>query len=115
MRSGIPPRPAGDPMKSLMPVLALALAAITLPSHAADAASAPKAQSKQNEKMTQCNKDAAGMKGDERKAFMSKCLSAEGSSTAKNSQNEKMKSCNASATGKTGDERKAYMSECLSK
>jgi len=30
----------------------------------------------QQEKMVKCNKKATGMKGDERKAFMKKCLSA---------------------------------------
>ena len=30
----------------------------------------------QQNKMVTCNKDAAGMKGDERKKFMSECLKA---------------------------------------
>ena len=103
-------------MKSLMPVLALALAAATMPSLAADAASEPKkpsaAQAKQQEKMTQCNKDATGKSGDERKAFMSDCLSGK---TTHTTQQDKMTACNASAGEKKGDERKAYMSECLKK
>jgi hypothetical protein len=53
------------------------------------------------------------LKGDERKAFMSKCLSAKPAMT---SQQEKMKTCNADAAAKAlkGDERKAFMSKCLS-
>src|SRR5688572_17195530 len=59
----------------------------------------------QQEKMKTCNAEAAGMKGDDRKAFMSKCLSA--------TRQEKMTKCNKDAGDKKGDERKAFMSECL--
>ncbi|AGZ33399.1 phosphate starvation-inducible protein PsiF [Pseudomonas sp. SWI6] len=65
----------------------------------------------QQEKMKTCNAEATeqALKGDERKAFMSKCLKA--------TQQEKMKTCNADATAKAlkGDERKAFMSDCLKK
>ncbi|HGY9627489.1 PsiF family protein [Pseudomonas juntendi] len=65
----------------------------------------------QQEKMKTCNAEATAqtLKGDERKAFMSKCL--------KTTQQEKMKTCNADATSKAlkGDERKAFMSDCLKK
>ncbi len=73
------------------------------------AAAAPTAQ---QSKMTACNKDAAGMKGDERKTFMKTCLSAAKPMT----QQDKMKSCNADTKAKTlkGDERKAFMKSCLS-
>jgi hypothetical protein len=70
------------------------------------------ANSQQN-KMTACNKDATGKKGDERKAFMKECLSSK--PAAAPTQQEKMKTCNADATGKKGDERKAFMKECLKK
>ena len=57
------------------------------------------------------------MKGEERKAFMSKCLRAEGDkpSAKQAAQQDKMKSCNAQASKKAlkGDERKAFMSDCL--
>ncbi|SDH16111.1 MULTISPECIES: PsiF family protein [unclassified Duganella] len=66
----------------------------------------------QQNKMKTCNADAAGKKGDERKAFMKECLSAK--PAAKPSQQDKMKTCNADAAGKKGDERKAFMKECLS-
>lgn len=72
------------------------------------AASAP-AMTAQQSKMGMCNKDAGDKKGDDRKAFMKECLSAE-----KMSQQDKMKKCNADAKDMKGDERKAYMKTCLS-
>ena len=66
--------------------------------------------------MTTCNKDAAGKKGDERKAFMKECLSAKKEVVAQDTtQQNKMKTCNVDAKGKKGDDRKAFMKECLSK
>ena len=78
-------------------------------------ASAP--MSKQQSKMGDCNKQAEGKKGDERKAFMKTCLSADGAAAAPATpmtQQHKMKKCNTDATGKKGDERKAFMKSCLS-
>ena len=69
------------------------------------------AKSAQQGKMSLCNKDAEGKKGDERKAFMKECLSAK---AAPARQQSKMKTCNVEAKGKKGDERKAFMKECLS-
>ena len=68
------------------------------------------AQKAQQERMKQCNADAADKKGDERKAFMSKCLSEK-----KATQQDKMKMCNKEAGDKkmAGDERKKFMSNCL--
>ena len=107
-------------MKNLMIALIVCTAALSGTAYAnshkeapemAAAASAPE-MGKQQSKMTTCNKDAGEMKGDERKAFMKKCLSAK-----KPTQQEKMKTCNADAKTKAlqGDERKAFMSECLKK
>jgi hypothetical protein len=85
---------------------------------AAFAAQVPPAQAdnSQQAKMTSCNADASAkqLSGEDRKAFMSKCLS-KGSATTGNSQQEKMKSCNAEANGKSlkGDDRKSFMSTCL--
>ena len=71
----------------------------------------------QQERMASCNKDAGAknLKGDERKQFMSECLSS-----AKASQQDKMKTCNKeandkglTAANKKGDDRKKFMSECL--
>lgn len=79
------------------------------------------------EKMKGCSKEATGMKGDERKAFMKKCLSkdyvlksdapagAPAAAAAPSTQQDKMKKCNvdAKAKGLMGDERKKFMSTCL--
>jgi hypothetical protein len=72
------------------------------------------AQTTQQAKMATCNKDAAGKKGDERKAFMKECLSAKPVATEQKgtTQQEKMKTCNASAKGMKGTERKQFMSQC---
>ena len=99
-------------MKKLLPLLTLGL----LLSVGAAQADEKKEPTPQQQRMTQCNKDAAGKSGDERKAFMSECLKAKpAAATAKGTpQQERMKKCNADATGKTGDERKKFMSQCLS-
>jgi hypothetical protein len=72
------------------------------------------AQQAQQEKMKSCNAEAGTkeLKGDERKKFMSDCLSAK---PAASTQQDRMKSCNADAGAKAlkGDERKKFMSECL--
>jgi hypothetical protein len=79
------------------------------------------AQTEQQNKMTSCNTEAAGKKGDERKAFMKECLSnkpeASGKqpTAAQKAQQDKMKTCNAEAKGMKGDERKKFMSGCLKK
>lgn len=68
----------------------------------------PAANPQQN-KMTECNKEAADKKGGERKSFMSSCLKKDKPMT----QQDKMKFCNKDATGKKGDDRKKFMSDCL--
>jgi hypothetical protein len=99
-------------MKTLISVTLLALGLLAGNAYAED-----KAPTKQQSKMTTCNKEAGDKKGDERKAFMKDCLSAKPAAAAdkKTAQQEKMKTCNKDATGKTGDARKAFMKECLSK
>lgn len=93
------------------------------------AVSAPAFAGAQQDKMKGCNAEAKGMKGDERKAFMSKCLKKDytlkadaapaakptASAAAPATQQDKMKSCNADAKTKAlkGDERKKFMSSCL--
>ena len=94
-------------MKKLFSLLALGLSLSFGAAHAADAPST------QQSKMGTCNKDAAGKKGDERKAFMKECLSAKSAAAA--TQQSKMKTCNVEAKGMKGDERKEFMSECLKK
>jgi opacity protein-like surface antigen len=98
-------------MKKLLLALGLAFA-LSPAVHAQDTAKKEPspAQKAQQERMKQCNADAGDKKGDERKAFMSKCLSEK-----KASQQDKMKSCNKEAGEKklAGDERKKFMSSCL--
>lgn len=94
-------------MKKLFSLLALGLSLSFGAAHAADAPTT------QQSKMATCNKDAAGKKGDERKAFMKECLSAKSAAAA--TQQSKMKTCNVDAKGMKGDERKKFMSECLKK
>jgi hypothetical protein len=100
--------PHPNPETTMMTRLAAALAlCLAVPALAAENA--------QQNRMKECNAKAEGMKGDERKAFMSKCLKGEEAAAAKpvNAQQQKMKDCNEKAEGKKGDERKKFMSECL--
>ena len=75
------------------------------------AAEPKKAPNAQQERMKMCNERATGKSGDDRKKFMSACLSGE---EPKMTQQEKMKSCNTKAGPMKGDERKKFMSSCLS-
>lgn len=70
----------------------------------------------QQDRMKECNAKAVDKKGDERKAFMSECLSAKPAKAADTgtSQQHKMKACNVKAGQLKGDERKKFMSDCLS-
>jgi hypothetical protein len=72
------------------------------------------ADNSQQSKMTTCNAQASGKKGDDRKAFMKDCLSSAPAAAAPMTQQQKMTACNKSATGKKGDDRKAFMKDCLS-
>jgi len=78
------------------------------------------AETPQQEKMKACNDDATKkeLKGDERKAFMSECLSAKKEQSGEKkeeltAQQQKMKQCNQDAKGMKGKERKEFMSKCL--
>ena len=73
------------------------------------------ADTPQQQKMKDCNAQASGKTGDERKAFMKECLSAKPVKEG-TPQQEKMKTCNKEAKAKTlkGDDRKKFMSTCLS-
>ena len=73
----------------------------------------------QQEKMKECNAEASkkNLKGEERKTFMSSCLSSEAKEAKQlTPQQEKMKTCNAEASKQNlkGDQRKKFMSTCLS-
>ena len=91
----------------------LALSLLGTPSWAQDKPSA----TPQQERMKSCNAQAGkeGLKGEERKAFMSECLRADAGNNNLTAQQERMKSCNAQASNQAlkGDERKAFMSSCL--
>jgi len=99
-------------MQKLMTALAIGLALAVGAAHADEDKKAPTAQ---QSKMTVCNKEAGARKGDERKKFMSECLSAEHAEAAdkRTAQQDRMKQCNLDAKDKKGDERKKFMSECL--
>jgi hypothetical protein len=75
------------------------------------------ADNSQQNKMKKCNQVANDkhLKGDDRKNFMSTCLSAE-EPAGTMSQQDKMKKCNEVANDKhlKGDDRKSFMSTCLS-
>jgi hypothetical protein len=104
-------------MKQLIAACALALpflAGQAFAQGSAPAAAAPAAKNSQQDKMKQCNMDAAGKKGDERKAFMKSCLSDKPMAAKPADPKERMKMCNKDAGGKKGDERKAFMKDCLS-
>ena len=64
----------------------------------------------QQERMKSCNKEAADKKGDDRKKFMSACLSDK-----KKADDNRMAACNTKSKGKTGEERKKFMSDCMKK
>jgi len=88
-------------MKTLLAIaLAGAVALVATPSLAAE--------NPQQERMKTCNAKAGEKKGDERKKFMSDCLSAE-----KKTYDNKMSSCNTKSKGMKSDERKKFMSDCM--
>lgn len=76
------------------------------------------AETAQQNRMKECNTQAKGKTGDERKAFMSGCLKGDSPAVAASGkelspQQQRMRDCNAEAKGKTGDARKKFMSSCL--
>ncbi|HVI55520.1 MAG TPA: PsiF family protein [Luteibacter sp.] len=95
------------------------LAVASLLAFSASAIAAPQAAKKeltpQQQRMSTCNTQATGKKGDDRKTFMSSCLKGETAAPAKQTQQQKMTSCNKDASAKSlkGAERKTFMSGCL--
>jgi len=77
---------------------------------AAAAMPALAAENAQQERMKTCNKEAGEKKGDDRKKFMSTCLSDK-----KKADDNKMAACNTKSKGMTGDDRKKFMSDCMKK
>ena len=99
---------AQDKSKAATPATPATAATPAAPSSAAAQTKAPNSQ---QERMKMCNEKATGQSGDDRKKFMSSCLSGE---EPRMSQQDKMKSCNQQAGAMKGDERKKFMSSCLS-
>jgi psiF repeat len=95
-------------MNKLLILVAACAFAATAPAFAADTAAAPNAQ---QEKMKACNAKAEGKTGDDRKKFMSDCLSAKPAAPAK--PESKMAMCNKQTAGLSGDARSKAQSECM--
>lgn len=98
--------------------LAAALAVCCGAAFAQNTSKSGKPLTTQQQRMVDCNKEATGKTGDERKAFMSSCLKGQHAmpaATAKTTQQQKMKTCSAEAKAKSlkGAERKSFMSTCL--
>lgn len=94
-------------MKKLVTIVLVLGASIAVPAQTDKPA---KELTSQQKLMGTCNKQVAGLKGDERKTKLSACLS-----DGKKRQQEVMKACAAQNKGKRGDEYKAAQKECLSK
>lgn len=99
---------------------ALAFAGAAFAANPTSSTTAPTAKphTAQQQRMINCNKQATGKKGAERKTFMGSCLKGEHTAAApaaKSPQQGRMGSCNADAKTKAlkGAERKAFMSDCL--
>ena len=90
--------------KQILAITVLALSACF--AHAAE----KKELTPQQKLMGTCNKEVAGLKGDERKAKMKDCLT-----NGKKTQQDVMKACSAQNKGKKGEEYKKAQKECLSK
>jgi hypothetical protein len=94
-------------MKQLLPLIAAMSLALSMGMGAAHAAEG--AKTAQQSKMTSCNKDAAGKKGDERKAFMKDCLSAKPAAAAATP------SCDQAAADKklAGAAKTSFIKKCM--
>jgi hypothetical protein len=92
------------PMKKLMILVAAGAFLAAAPAFAADNA--------QQNKMTACNASAGDKKGDERKAYMSNCLSAK-PVAAPAKPESKMAMCNKKTAGLDKDARAKAQSECM--
>jgi hypothetical protein len=110
-------------MKTMSLAFACALLVGSGAAMAAGTAATAKPRTAQQQRMVDCNHQATGKTGDERKAFMKSCLSGSTAAApapaatpvAAQTQQEKMKTCSADARQKKlkGAERKSYMSTCL--
>jgi len=92
-------------MNKLMTLAAVCMLAATVSAYAADPTPAQKAQ---QDKMAACNTKSEGKTGDERKKFMSECLSAKPAPAE-----SKISMCNKQTAGLSGDARSKAQSECM--
>lgn len=92
----------------------LAVTALSLLMLVSFSSQAEEKKTTQQSKMSACSKEAKekGLRGEERKEFMSTCLS---SGHKGQQQQTKMTTCNKEASEKAlkGAERKSFMSNCL--
>ncbi len=97
-------------MNRMLQVPALTVAALLLLAPQAGALTS------RQQRMKDCNAQAASKKGAERQEFMKTCLSGEAKTEQHETQQEKMKTCNVEASGKKlkGADRQKFMSTCLS-
>ena len=105
---GKPLTPAAKPMAA--PAAAPMAAPAAKPMAAGDMAAKPRSEKQmaQDEKMKACNTKAEGKTGDDKKKFMSSCLSAKPAKAE-----SKMALCNKQTAGMTADARKKAQSECM--
>jgi Skp family chaperone for outer membrane proteins len=94
-------------MNKLLILIAACTFAAAAPAFAADATPTP-AQKAQQDKMAACNVKSEGKTGDDRKKFMSSCLSAKPAKAE-----SKMSMCNKQTAGMSGDARSKAQSECM--
>ena len=88
-------------MRSLLALaMAMVLAGATAPVLAQTPATTP-AANPQQERMKVCNEKATGMKGDERKNYMSACLSGKEPAKKLTASQQRMVDCNERATEST--------------
>ncbi|MDR3452154.1 MAG: PsiF family protein [Rhodoferax sp.] len=94
-------------MKQLLPLIAAMGLALSMGMGVAHAAEG--AKTAQQSKMATCNTDAAGKKGDERKAFMKDCLSAKPAAAAAKP------SCEQTAADKklAGAAKTSFLKKCM--
>ncbi|MDE2155200.1 MAG: phosphate starvation-inducible protein PsiF [Xanthomonadaceae bacterium] len=105
---------------ALSAALAIGGAASAATPQTGTAAPAAKVRTAQQQRMADCNQQAKGKKGVERRSYMSSCLKGKGTAkatapSARQSRPDRMKSCDADARTRElgGAERKSFMSDCL--
>lgn len=101
---------------------AVAVSALVFPARAAE--TEPRAPTQQ-EKFAACGHQSKGLKGEERRQFMSDCLKGRGTSaaalearndaTTDAAGEERIRACKTAAAGRNlhGEERRAFMVSCL--